>query len=120
MGLEPFALAEVRLLVLVGQSQRIQRGDLHLRSCSDGLKGGIEELAGCGRDKGGSEAYSPVHIGGLKIYPRRKAIRSDDRSGIGERIRPRSLDSSHKRLGDLAPRAWGHKRRRLRGVIKRV
>src|SRR5881296_2038456 len=120
MGVETTALAEVRLLVLVGQSQRIQRGDLQLRSGSDGLKGGIEEPASSGRDKCRSEMYFLVHIGGLKIYPRRKGVRSDGRSRIGKGIRPPSLDSSHKRLGDLAPRSRRHKRRRLRRVIKRV
>src|SRR5438132_11605506 len=123
MGVEPStttALAEVRLLVLVGQGRPIQRGDLQLRSGSDSLQGGIEELASFGRDKCGSEMYFLVQIGGLKIYPRRKAIRSDVRSGVGVGIRPRSLDSSRKRLGDLAPRSRRHKRRRLRSEIERV
>src|SRR3989442_15879838 len=123
MGVEPSAngsLAEVRLLVLVGQSQRVQWGDLQLRSSSDGLKGGIEEPARCGRDKCGSEVYFLVHIGGLKVHPGRKGVRSDGRSGIGKGIRPRSLDSSHKRLGDLAGRSRSHKRRRLWREIKRV
>src|SRR3989441_77651 len=87
MGVEPFAPAELRLLVLVGQSQRIQRGDLQLRSSSDSLKGRIKELASCGRDKCGSEVYFLVHIGGLKINPRRKRVRSDHRSRIGKGIR---------------------------------
>src|SRR2546425_12868856 len=123
MGVEPSAttaLAEFRLLVRLGQGRRIQRGDLQLRSSSDSLKGGIEELASCGRDKCGSEVYFLVHIGGLKIYPRRKGVRSDGRSRIGKGIRPPSLDSSHKRLGDLAPRSRRHKCRRLRSEIKRV
>src|SRR2546422_7552456 len=123
MGVEPSAttaLAEVRLLVLVGQGRRIQRGNLQLRSGSDSLKGGIEEPASCGRDKCGSEMYFLVHIGGLKIHRRRKGVRSDGRSRIGEGIRPPSLDSSHKRLGDLAPCSRSPKRRRLRRAIKRV
>src|SRR2546429_1806 len=114
------SLAELRLLVLVGQSQRIQRGDLQLRSSSGSLKGGIEEPASCGRDKCGSEPYSLVHIGGLKIHPRGKGVRSGGRSGIGKGIRPRCLDSSHKRLGDLAGRSRSHKSRRLWSEIKRV
>src|SRR5205807_2706884 len=99
---------------------RIQRGDLQLRSGIDSLKGGIEEPASCGRDKCGSKVYSLVHIRGLKIHPRRKVVRSGGQSAIGKGICPRSLDSSHKRLGYLAPRSRSHKRRRLRREIKRV